>query len=246
MLDLVLPRRCLGCARGGTLLCGACARALPRLTPPLCARCGAPTAWPVSRCRECAGRRLAFTAARAAVPYEDFVRRLVGGWKERGLRGLADSAAALVAERLPPPQADAVAFVPADDARRLARGYHPAARLAVRLAAAWELPCEPLLSRTGPSRPQRGLDRRERTRNVARAFASAPAAGAVVLVDDVYTSGATVDAAAAALRAAGADRVEVVTFARTIRTPRLGLGRGRWSDRGGVSCSSTSRARTSR
>jgi predicted amidophosphoribosyltransferase len=227
MLDLVLPRRCLGCARGATLLCGACARALPQLAPPLCAHCGAPTAWPVSRCRECAGRRLSFSRARAAVPYEDAVRRIVAAWKERGLRGLADHAAAVVAERLPRPAADSLAFVPADGARRLARGYHPAGRLAERLAAAWELPCEPLLSRTGRSRPQRGLGLAERRRNVARGFSSRPAAGTVVLVDDVYTSGATASAAAAALRAAGAGRVEVVTFARTIRGAGLGLDRGR-------------------
>jgi predicted amidophosphoribosyltransferase len=227
VLDLLLPRRCLVCARGGTLLCGDCACALPRLTPPLCARCGAPTAWPVSRCRECAGRRLSFAAARAAAPYEDGVRRVLAAWKERGLRQLAEAAAQLVVERLPRPPCDTVAFVPADRGRRLARGYHPAGRLAGELAAAWSLPCDPLLRRTAPARRQRGLGLAERRRNVRHGFEAEPAAGSVLLVDDVYTSGATADAAGAALLAAGADRVEVVTFARTIRTPRLGLDRGR-------------------
>jgi predicted amidophosphoribosyltransferase len=227
VLDLLLPRRCLVCARGGALLCGDCAGALPRLTPPLCARCGAPTAWPVSRCRECAGRRLSFAAARAAVPYEDGVRRILAAWKERGLRHLAEAAAELVVDRLPRPPCDTVAFVPADGGRRLERGYHPAGRLANELAAAWSLPCEPLLRRTGPARRQRGLGLVERRRNVRHGFEAEPAAGSVLLVDDVYTSGATVDAAGAALLAGGADRVEVVTFARTIRTARLGLDRGR-------------------
>ena len=222
MLDLLLPRRCVVCACGGTLLCHGCASALPRLTPPLCARCGAPTAWPVSRCRECAGRRLSFATARAAAPYEAGIRRIITAWKERGLRRLAAEAAALVVERLPRPDCDVVAFVPADRGRRLERGYHPAERLAAELAAAWALPCEPLLRRTGSSTPQRGLPLAERRRNVRAAFGSLAASGVVVLVDDVYTTGATADAAASALRLAGAVQVDVLTFARTIRTPRLG------------------------
>ena len=106
MLDLLLPRRCVVCGAGGTQLCADCLAGLPRIGPPLCARCGAPTAWPVRRCRECAGRRLAFASARAAVAYDAAVRRIVAGWKERGLRGLAEDAAALVADtscRLPAP-----------------------------------------------------------------------------------------------------------------------------------------------
>jgi len=222
VLELLLPQRCLVCGTGGTQLCAACRARLPPLQPPLCERCGAPTAWPVKRCRECAGRRLAFETARAAAAYEAGVVRLVASWKEHGLRGLADDAAALVAERLPQPVVDAVTFVPADPERRLERGYHPPQRLAEALARRWELPCEPLLSRTGPSRRQRGLPLAERRRNVRSAFASGRARGTVVLIDDVYTSGATANAAAGALRAGGARRVEVVTFARTVRSSRVG------------------------
>jgi predicted amidophosphoribosyltransferase len=226
MLDLLLPRRCVACGRGGAHLCRPCRSGLPPLPPPLCARCGAPTAWPVERCRECAGRRLAFVRARAAVAYDAEVRALVGAWKERGLRGIAADAAAILAERLPRPEADVLAFVPADAGRRLARGYHPAERLARELGRRWQLPVEPLLRRRGRSTRQRGLGLVERRRNVAGAFEAAAAAGAVVLVDDVYTSGATANAASSALRAAGSRRVEVVTFARTIRDSRVGLDRG--------------------
>lgn len=218
MLDLLLPRRCLVCDAAGTVLCAACSTRLPPLTPPLCARCGAPTAWPVARCRECAGRRLAFAQARAAVAYDADVRRVVRGWKERGLRGLGTEAARIVAERLPPPDVDVVTFVPPDGERRLQRGYHPAEQLARSLAEAWQLPCEPLLSRAGRTSRQRGLSLLERRRNVAHAFAGRPFQGTVLLVDDVYTTGATAHAAASAL----GTRVEVVTFARAIRSPRLG------------------------
>jgi predicted amidophosphoribosyltransferase len=218
MFDLLLPQRCVVCRQGGAQLCACCREALPRVVPPLCERCGAPTAWPVARCRECAGRRLGFATARAGVPYDDAVRRLVAAWKERGLRRLAGEAAAVVAERLPRPLADVLTFVAADGERRLSRGHHPAERLAVALARHWQLSCEPLLERARPSRRQRGLPLAERRRNVAGAFrARAAAPATVVLVDDVYTSGATASAAASALRAAGARRVEVVTFARVIR-----------------------------
>src|SRR5438105_14749119 len=98
LLDLLLPVRCVVCRAGGAQLCGGCLERLPRLTEPLCRRCGAPSAWPVDRCRECAGRRLAFARARAAVAYDDAVRAVVAAWKERGLRKLAASAADVLAE----------------------------------------------------------------------------------------------------------------------------------------------------
>jgi predicted amidophosphoribosyltransferase len=218
MLDLLLPRRCIACGAARTLLCDACRCALPQLVPPLCERCGAPTAWPVAHCRECSGRRLAFVRARAAVPYDADIRRLVRLWKERGLRSLAAHAAAVVAERLTPPAASVVTFVPPEPGRRRRRGYHPAEQLARALASEWGLECEPLLVRERRPRRQQGLGRAERRRNMAggvfTARASPPAA---VLVDDVYTTGSTADAAAAAL---GGD-VEVVTFARAIRDAGL-------------------------
>jgi predicted amidophosphoribosyltransferase len=217
MLDLLLPQRCLVCGRGGRLLCSGCRAGLIRLEPPLCARCGAPTIWPVRRCRECAGRRLAFASALAAVAYDEAARALVSGWKERGLRGLAGDAAAIVVEQVPRPDAALLTFVPADADRRLKRGHHPAERLARRLGACWGLPCEPLLERVGGGR-QRGRTLAERRRNVRGAFRAVGSAPArVVLVDDVYTTGATATAAASALRAAGARRVEVVCFCRALR-----------------------------
>src|SRR5438270_12935288 len=185
MLDLLLPQRCVVCGCGGRQLCACCRDELQRIEPPLCARCGAPTAWPVERCRECAGRRLAFASARAAVGYDAAARRLVHAWKERGLRRLAAEAAQLVAEHLPPPEVDALTFVPADRGRRLERGHNPAERLALELAALWELPCVPLLERARGGR-QRGSSATERrtVRGAFRAIGAAPRT--VAVVDDVY------------------------------------------------------------
>jgi ComF family protein len=218
LLDLVLPRRCAACGDGEELVCVACRAALRRLDSTLCARCGAPTAWPVARCRECAGRRIPFASARAAVAYEGPARPLVAGWKERGLRPLAREFAGLVGEIVPRPPAEALAFVPGDPERSLKRGQNAAEALARQLSACWELPVVSLLRRTEPARPQRGLSRDERRRNVRGSFAvTATPPRHLALVDDVYTTGATVSAAATELRRAGARSVHVVTFARTVR-----------------------------
>lgn len=218
LLDLLLPVRCVVCGANGGQLCAGCRESLPLLHPPLCERCGAPTAWPVKRCRECVGRRLAFASAQAAVEYDDGVRRLVAGWKERGLRRLAGDAADAVVERLERPSVAALTFVPPDRSRVLTRGHHPADRLARELGSRWGLPVEPLLVHARLVPHQRGLSRDERRRNVAGAFrAAATSPSRVGLVDDVYTSGATANAAASALRRAGARQVEVVTFARVVR-----------------------------
>jgi ComF family protein len=218
VLDLLLPQRCLVCSRPGDQLCGRCRSGLRRLEPPLCARCGAPTAWDVRRCAECAGRRLAFASARAAVAYDAAARLVVRAWKEQGLRRLAALAAELVTEGVVRPDAAAVAVVPPDRDRTLKRGHHTAEALARELAEAWQLPLLRALDRPRAAPRQRGLSRAERRRNLRGAFVPRTEVPTrIALVDDVYTTGATVHFAASALRKAGAGRVEVVTFARTIR-----------------------------
>ena len=218
LLDLVFPRRCVVCGGPAKALCASCVDGLRRLGEPRCERCGAPTAWPVERCRECSGRRLAFATARAAVVYDDPARLLVAAWKERGLRTLAELAAEVVNDVVTRPRAYTLTFVPADPNRSLRRGHNPAERLALELGTRWDLPVVSLLSRAHGVAPQRGLPLAERRRNVRGVFeATASVPRTLVLVDDVYTTGATVSAAATALRKAGARRIEVVTFARAVR-----------------------------
>jgi len=217
MLDLLLPQRCLACGRSGAAVCESCLAALPRIEPPICERCGSPTAWPVRRCAECSGRRLPFETARAAVAYDERVRAIVAGWKEYGLRRLAATAADVVVAAIPRPPADALTYVPPDRTRLLERGHHPAERLARELGRAWELPVIDALVRTRPAQRQRGASLAERRRNVRGAFAAKHSPRSVCLVDDVYTSGATASAAASALRRVGARNVQVVTFARALR-----------------------------
>jgi ComF family protein len=218
VLELLLPQRCAVCEIPGAPLCATCRGALIRLAPPLCARCGSPGAWPVRRCAECAGRRLAFASARAAIVYDERARRFVGAWKERGRRALAAQAAELVAEVVARPDVDALAAVPSEPERRRRRGDAPAERLARELGDRWELPVLPLLRRARGGERQRGQRLADRRRNVRGAFAPArDAPRRIVLIDDVYTSGATAAACATELRRAGARRVEVVSLARAVR-----------------------------
>jgi ComF family protein len=189
-----------------------------RLDGPCCGRCGRPALRCVETCRECAGRRLAFASARGAVTLTGPAHALVRAWKDRGMRSAADVAAALVLAVVQPPPGTAVVVpVPAFRARSAWRGGDGAASLAGAIAAAWQLELAGPLRRDG-ARPQRGLDREERRRNARAQFrAVRPVHGHIVLVDDVYTTGATADVCARLLRRAGATRVDVVTFARVVR-----------------------------
>ena len=218
MLELLFPRRCVVCRSPGPELCAACLGHLRRIPLPLCERCGAPTAWPVRRCGECAGRRLSFASARAAIVYDANARAFVRSWKERGLRGLTPFAADLVIRAIARPDTGALCALPPDRDRVLSRGEHPATALTRALGERWSLSLVAPIARSGPRRRQAGLALAARRGNVRGAFVAGTAAPAsVCLVDDVYTTGATVNAAAAALRKAGARRVDVVSLARAVR-----------------------------
>jgi predicted amidophosphoribosyltransferase len=123
-----------------------------------------------------------------------------------------------VAEVVPRPPADVITYIPPDGDRSLKRGHQPAADLAQELGSRWGLEVAPLLARRRPVARQAGLTLPERRRNVRGAFvARGSVPPIVVLVDDVYTTGATVAAASSALRAAGARQVHVVSLARAVR-----------------------------
>jgi len=219
MLDLVLPERCAICDVPGRAVCDACRSALTRLVPPVCERCGSPGPWPVRRCAECAGRRLAFAEARAAIVYDVRARALVREWKEHGRRRLAREAALLIAEVVPRPTADCLAPVPGDPERAWRRGRVSPHALAVELGRIWGLPARDLLARSRALPRQRGLSLEDRRRNVRGSVVLhvPDVPQAICVVDDVFTSGATADACASAARRGGARRVCVVTLARAVR-----------------------------
>ena len=229
LLDLVFPPRCLACGAGGDVLCVACAPRLPLLVGPVCTRCGSPAG---ERCVECAQRSLAFASAKSAVAYRRDIARALSAWKEGGAWRLTRVAAAIVAEIVPRPQVEALTSVPPDRDRALWRGHDPAAALARALGQTWGLPFRRMLRRRPHIAAQKTLDATERKANVAGTFhAPRRVPRNVALIDDVYTTGAIASAAAQALRDGGAAKVEVVTFARALRTHGEPARRGRGLER---------------
>jgi predicted amidophosphoribosyltransferase len=156
--------------------------------------------------------------ARAAIVYDAGATALVRAWKERGRRGLARVAASLVTDVVPRPAVDCLIPVPGDPARMWERGDTPSRSLSVELGRLWQLPTVDSLRRLHTLPRQRGLSLEERRRNArGSVVARAELPRAVCVVDDVYTSGATVDACAAVAKRAGARHVRVIALARAVR-----------------------------
>jgi ComF family protein len=216
--DLLFPPRCALCGSGGILLCDPCAATLPAADGERCERC-----WmPVSRatiCRHCYHEPPAFVSIRSAFVMDGPARRLAHELKYEGLTSLAEPMAALMAECSDVAESDVVVPVPLHRARERARGYNQAAELARHLASAVQLPYDGRAARRvrDTAALARTMHRDERRAIVAGAFAADGRrinGRRVLLVDDVVTTGATLDACAGALRAAGASAVRCVTWAR--------------------------------
>jgi ComF family protein len=230
MLDLAVPRLCLACGerlRTGAATLGLCRACAGRLRPPPpsgCASCGralAAAAPAGFQCGACRARPPAYERLFARFSYEPPLQAVVAALKFRRLEALGAELGRAVAVALAPQLAacDAVVPVPLHWRRQLGRGYNQAERIARPLAAALDRPCREWLRRPRSAPAQARLDRAARLRGPRAAFRArrgAELAGAhVLLVDDVVTTGSTLDAAARALRAAGAARVWAVAVART-------------------------------
>ena len=219
LLDLVLPPRCGGCGALGRWICPRCFERIRRLEEPLCRRCGRELEFRCQGC-PCASRLRHLARLRAAAAYEGPLERAVHRFKYRGWRSLAPVLAALLAARLAVDglPASLVVAVPLHPARRRRRGYNQAELLAAELRRALGLRAPPgALVRLRDTRPQVGLDRLRRAANVAGAFRWTGEFGngePVLLVDDVVTTGATLEAAAAALAEAGFGRITGIALAR--------------------------------
>lgn len=217
LLDLVFPPRCAGCDRPGTLLCPACELRLPLIDPSsACPACGAPSA---DRCPECAGRTFAFSAARCASLLAPPVSRAIVLLKDGCERRYAEPLAALLAQSCDGwlESGDVLVPVPASPAAVRRRGFDHALDLAKALMAETNLPLgRVLISRQ--SGDQRALGREERFANRADAFSlsrECEVPARAVLVDDVLTTGATLDAAARVLTTHGCSCVRAITVARS-------------------------------
>lgn len=219
MLDWILPVRCGGCAGFGSLLCEGCSQRIRRLREPLCRRCGAEVEFKKAQCG-CQRRFHALNRLRSAARYEGPLERAIHRFKYEGRRPLAEPLAGLLRDRLAVDgtPAELVVWVPLHPRRLRERGYNQAELLARELVESFQLQVAPgRLLRTRDTAPQVGLDRLRRRDNVAGAFGWQGVAlerRALLLVDDVATTGATLEACAAALRVAGAGAVTGLTVAR--------------------------------
>ncbi len=215
MLELVYPTRCAGCDLPGSVLCDACRDSLPLIDAwSACPRCGAPFGWLV--CTECWDRELAFARGIALGSLEQPLSRIVTLYKDAGERRLATELAELLFGATKPWRGwpDLVTCVPATERARRRRGFDHALDISLGLAELLDVPHAQALSRER-ALDQRALGRNDRFANAAGTFrASSALAGNVLLVDDVLTTGATLDDAARALLAAGAAEVRVATIAR--------------------------------
>ena len=216
-LDVLLPQNCLLCDSPAARhpLCRACEAALPRL-PARCPVCAMPSTGSLI-CGSCQRKPPAFDATLAALPYLFPVDRLIGAFKFHARLQLAPWFAALLAPLVP--SVNALIALPLHRTRLAERGFNQAHEVARRLAL---LTRTPLLIRglvrTRQTDEQSRLPPGARARNVRGAFhcGSSLAGNTVALVDDVMTTGATLEECARTLKRAGAERVVNVVIARTL------------------------------
>ncbi len=223
LLAIVAPPACVACreplGRAEQLVCGDCLRALPWLRGARCDRCGLPR----HRRERCPAAAAAFTRSWSPMVYDGSARALVGALKWHGALPAAGLMAAQMTATLPGAlRAGVVVPVPPQRTRKRRRGFDPAAALAGEVATRLGLPLAPVLVRRDRAGRQARAGRAER-RAAGRIVveAVAPVAQPVLLVDDVHTTGATLDVCAGVLRAAGAPSVSAVTYARTLRSREL-------------------------
>ncbi len=218
-LNLFFPPRCIDCRQVGAWFCAECMSRIPRVEPPFCARCGN-TVINDELCPRCQTSPLQIESIRSAVYFEGALRQAMHWFKYRGRTVLAEPLGGLMAEcwmqsRVP---IDVVVPVPLHAARWRERGYNQAALLAREMARRAGLRVnEKVLIRQRATASQVELDASQRKENVRAAFFCSGdelAGKRVLLIDDVCTTGATLEACAVALYDGGACSVQALTLAR--------------------------------
>jgi ComF family protein len=232
-LDLLYPPRCPGChgAKGRGAFCRCCRERVEAPSSPLCPLCGIPFRTPLGAdhpCARCLARPPVFASARACALYvtaeaeDNPLAAVLHRYKYGRDVTLAGVLADLLQSRCPrEADYDRLVPVPLHPERLRWRGFNQSLLLARPLGRAWNVSVDPfVLRRSRSTRPQVGLDEAARRRNVGGAFTvgvDACVKGlSILLVDDVFTTGATVNECAATLRRAGAQRVDVLVLARAL------------------------------
>jgi len=212
----------VGCGKVGQFLCAQCLGKLPRLLPPFCPKCGRPEASGIV-CADCRRRQSRIDGIRSPFRFEGPIREAVHQLKYQHLKAISPCLAELLADylRSNPLPGEVVVPVPLHPRRLRERGYNQSSLLAKELGRRIDLPViEDCLIRVKQAQPQvRAASVEERRRNVADAFVCRDQrvrGRQVILVDDVCTSGATLESGAVALKSNGASSVWGLTLAREI------------------------------
>jgi ComF family protein len=236
LVDFALPPRCPACGEivgDPHSFCFPCWRSLAFLGKPCCVRCGLPFEFGGEaedvECGRCLADPPPFERLRAAVAYGDTARKVALRLKYSGRPAVAGTLARFMLRHLDPEGGEGLLIpVPLHRWRIWRRGYNQAALIADELAAASGMRAEHrFLHRVRSTPSLRGLGRRERALAVRGAFRVDPAARErlrgrrIILVDDVFTSGATASACAKALKRAGAGSVEVLCWARVVKVDEV-------------------------
>ena len=222
LVDFFFPRRCVGCGKRGDFLCAGCRQRLPRLLGPFCQKCGKPES-SGGLCSACWGQKTAIDGIRFVLRFEGVVRQAIHELKYRNLKAISGCLATLMASYLQdnPIHGEVLVPIPLHLRRLRERGYNQSSLLVGELGKLIALPViDDGLHRLKDSLPQaRTTTVEERRRNVANAFACRDeklGGRSVILIDDVCTSGATLEACAGALKGAGAVSVWGLILAREI------------------------------
>jgi len=220
LADLFYPRRCAACdRRSSDVLCRGCFEALPRIEGPVCGRCGLPTAFEVFVCDACAGVDFGFESARAPLMYDGVGKEIVHALKYRGYRAVVERVMAplMVGTLDSGSRFDAVVPVPLHRSRLRKRGFNQAELMAKAVAKEINAPASDRMEAVRKTRDQVELTAPERKANVSGAFRTrVSVSGRVLLVDDVFTTGATMSECAKTLTQAGAAEVHALSLCRTV------------------------------
>ncbi len=221
-LDFLFPQWCVGCGKEGDFICYSCRRSLPRIIPPLCPKCGKPQPSGIL-CPSCVGWEARIDGIRSPFRFDGVMRQAIYELKYRNLRTLAAPLAELLNDYLStnPVPGEILVPVPLHQKRLRERGYNQSGLLAHELGRLSKLPAvDDCLIRLRHTLPQaRTTTVGERRNNVTDAFTCHDDRlrdKQVLLIDDVSTSGATLDACAVALKAAGAISVWGLVLAKEI------------------------------
>jgi competence protein ComFC len=218
LADLFYPERCVGCERRASdVLCRTCFDALPRVGSPVCGRCGLPTAFATFVCEECKNVDFGFQSARAPLKYDGVGKQVVHALKYRGYKRVVGRLAApLMLQVVGEGHFDAVVPVPLHSSRLRKRGFNQAELLARGVAEKLKATVSDTLEVVRGTRDQVELSAAQRRANVAGAYtATKPLRGKILLIDDVFTTGATMSACAGTMVRAGAKEVHALSLCRT-------------------------------